>query len=135
MPTDMTPAEVKAFLEGGTATPDAVNTWPRPNNPPRFGVDKADQQKHNRADSVPVNALLNNADPTMALHARVGDGIGTARERAKLNGWSIECELTNGSPHELNGCQCRHRRITDEHQRGCQCPCHGRSVVHYKRGA
>jgi hypothetical protein len=63
--------------------------------------------------------------------------IGAAVERAKAKGWSIE-PVGGGAPHEWNACLCRARRLKGDDagiRDGCQCVCHGRTFVHYRRGA
>jgi len=49
---------------------------------------------------------------------------GTARDRAARLGWNIDPERSPGNPHAFDT-KCADRR----------CPCHGKTFVHYRRGA
>ncbi len=50
--------------------------------------------------------------------------LGTGREKAQRLGWNIDPERSPGNPHAF-GTGCTDKR----------CPCHGRTFVHYRRGA
>jgi len=77
----------------------------------------------------------NNALADAITLAESGEAY-TPRERAALRGWNIDPALTPGNPHDFGACMCRQRRLdADDPELGCSCPCHGRSVKHYRRGS
>lgn len=71
------------------------------------------------------------------MNEQVIDHTNAARltpvERAALRGWSVDPALTPGNPHDWKACACSDRQRSRNGP--CDCTCHGRTFIHYRRGA